>query len=160
MDGIRAVHGLFTPPPDRYDMKQKTVQCIVWAASIIGLAVDVVALVIVASAWSGLSVSGAFVTTTATAVMIATLVLQATFVIVQLFPNGRATVPVGALGPDGWSYVIISTAIPGALWHDLGALADPFMRVIMPGFITPLFISLLLLIGRVMQQRRMAAIRE
>jgi hypothetical protein len=141
-------------------MKQKTVQRIVWAASIIGLAVDVVALVIVVSAWSGLSVSGPFVTATATAAMIATLALQATFVIMQLFPNGRATVPVGMFGPDGWSYVIISTAIPGALWHELAALAFPYMRLIMPGFITPLFISVLLLVGRVMHQRRIAAIRE
>ena len=96
-------------------MRQKTVQRIVWVATIIGAAVDVVALVIVASAWSGLSVSGAFVKTTATAVMIATLALQATFVIVQLFPNGRAMVPVRMFGPDGWEFVIVSTAIPSVL---------------------------------------------
>ena len=141
-------------------MKQQTVQRIVWAASIIGLAVDVAALGIVASAWSGLSVSGSFVTIMATAVMIATLALQVTFVIVQLFPNGRAMIPVRMLGPDGWEFVIVSTALPGVLWHSLAPLAIPFMRLIMPGFITPLFTSLLLLVGRVIQQRRMAAIRE
>jgi hypothetical protein len=140
-------------------MKQKTVQSIVWAASIIGLAVDVVALVIVASAWSGLSVSGAFVKTTATAVMIATLALQATFVIAQVFPNGRAMVPVRMFGPDAWEFVIVSTAIPGVLWHELAELAIPSMRLIMPGFTTPLFTCLLFLVGRVMQRRRMAAIR-
>ncbi len=141
-------------------MKQKTFQRIVWVASIIGLAVDVVALVIVASAWSGLSVSGAFVTTTATAVMIATLALQATFVIVQLFPNGRAMIPVRMLGPDAWEFVIVSTAIPGVLWHELAKLAIPSMRLIMPGFTTPLFTCLLFLVGRLVQQRRIAAIRE
>lgn len=140
-------------------MKQQTVQRIVWTASYIGLAVNVATLVIVVSAWSGLSLSGAFITTTATALMIATLALQATFLIMQMFPNGRAMVPVGMLGPDGWSYVIISTAIPGALWHDLAELAIPFMGLIMPGFTTPLFTCVLLFVGRLVQQRRMAAIR-
>jgi hypothetical protein len=141
-------------------MKQKTVQRIVWVASSIGLAVDVVALVIVASAWSGLSVSGAFIKTTATAVMVATLALQVAFVIVQLFPNGRAMVPVRMFGADAWEFVIVSTAIPGVLWHELAELALPSMRLIMPGFTTPLFTSLLLLVGRLVQQRRMTAIHE
>jgi len=139
-------------------MKQQTVQRIVWAASYMGLAVAVAAIVIVVAAWSGLSLSGAFFTTTATALMIATLALQFTFIIVQLFPNGRAIVPVGMLGPDGWSFVIISTAIPGVLWRNLAELAIPSMQL-MPSFATPLFTCLLLFIGREIQKRRMAAIR-
>lgn len=140
-------------------MKPQTVQRIVWAASIIGLAVDVVTLVIVVSGWSGLSLAGAFVTTTATALMIATLALQATFLIVQMFPNGRAMVPVRMLGPDGWIFVIVSTAIPGVVWQNLGALAIPFMRVITPGFASPLLMCLLLIAGRQVQVRRMVANR-
>lgn len=138
-------------------MKQETVRRTVWTASIIGLVVDIATIVIVASAWSGLSPSGAIVATTATALMIATLALQATFIIVQMFPNGRTMVPVGLLGPDGWSYVIISTAIPGVLWRNLAEMAIPSM-LHMPAFATPLFTCLLLLIGREIQKRRMAAI--
>jgi hypothetical protein len=140
-------------------MKPEIVKRIVWTASYIGVAVDVASLVIAVSAWSGLSLSGSFVTTTATALMIATLALQATFVIVQLFPNGRAKVPVPVLGLDGWFFVITSTAIPGVLWHNLAALAFPFMRLIMPGFATPLLTGVLLMGGRLVQRRRMAEIR-
>jgi hypothetical protein len=63
-------------------------------------------------------------------------------------------------GPDAWEFVIVSTAIPGVLWHELAELAIPSMRLIMPGFTTPLFTCLLLLVGRLMQQRHIAAIRE
>lgn len=141
-------------------MKQQTVQRIVWTASYIGLAVDVATIVIVASAWSGLSLTGAFFTTTATVLMIATLALQATFLIMQLFPNGRGMVPVPKLGPDGWLWVIASTAIPGVLWHNLAALAVPFMGLIMPGFVTPLLNCLLLAVARRVQLRNLAAIHQ
>ncbi len=140
-------------------MKEQTVQRIVWTASYIGLAVDVATLVMVGSVWSGHSLTGAFVTSTATALMIATLALQATFVIVQLFPNGQAIVPGRMLGPDGWTFVIATTMMPGGLWHNLAALAIPSMRLIMPGFTTPLLTCLLLLIVRRLQQRRFMAIR-
>ena len=140
-------------------MQQKNVKRIVWAASIVGLVVDVVTLVVVVSAWSGLALPHAFVTTTATMLMIATLALQATFIIVQLFPNGRAMVSVRFLGPDGWFLVVTSTTIPGALWHSLGELAIPFMRLIMPGFATPLFLSVLLMGGRLLQMRHESATR-
>jgi len=159
MDGIRAVHGLLTPLQDRCTMKEQTVQGIVWTASYIGLAVDVATLVMVGLVWSGHSLTGAFVTSTATALMIATLALQTTFVILQPFPNGQAIVFGRMLGPDGWAFVIASTAIPGVLWHNLAALAIPSMRLIMPGFTTPLFMCLLLLIARRLQQRRFTAIR-
>ncbi|HXG69617.1 MAG TPA: hypothetical protein VNJ04_03280 [Gemmatimonadaceae bacterium] len=140
-------------------MSQQTVQRIVWGAAYTGLVVDVAAIVIAVSVWSGLSVSGAFSTAAATAVMIATLALQLTFVTVQMFPNGRAVVPVPNLGPDGWFWVILSTAIPGVLWHTLADLAIPGMRLIMPGFATPLLTCLLLLVGRRMQLRRRAEAR-
>lgn len=139
-------------------MKQQTVQRIVWAASYIGLAVDLATVVIVVMAWSGLSLTGVFVTTTATALMVATMALQATFLIVQQFPNGRAMVPVPMLGSDGWFWVIVSTSIPGVLWHNLAALAVPFMRLIMPGFTTPLFTCLLFTIARGIQLRRIKPI--
>ena len=140
-------------------MKEQTVQRVVWTASYIGLAVDVGTLVIVGSAWSGHSLTGAYVVSTATALMIATLALQATFVMVQLFPNGQAIVSGRMLGPDGWSFLIASTVIPGVLWHNLAALAIPSMRLIMPGFTTPLLTCLLLLVVRRLQLRRFTAIR-
>jgi hypothetical protein len=140
-------------------MKEQTVQRIVWTASYIGLAVDVATLVMVGLVWSGHSFTGAFVTSTATALMIATLALQGIFIVMQLFPNGQAMVPGRLLGPDGWSFVIASTAIPGVLWHNLAALAIPAMRLIMPGFTTPLLTCLLLLVVRRLQQRSFGAIR-
>lgn len=150
-------------------MKQQTVRRIVWMAACIGLVVDIVAYAIVVPTWTGHPVTGAFVTTTATAVMLATLALQVTVLILQIFPNGGAMIPAPMFGDDGLLFVIASTGIPGVLWYNLAALADPFMRVnviqvlspataIASAFLTPLFTSLLLLVFRLNQRSRFKAI--
>jgi hypothetical protein len=136
-------------------MKVQTVRRVVSTAAIVGIAIDVAAVAIFVAERSGRS--GSFITAAATVAMIATLMLQATFVVVQLFANGRAMIPLRWLGPDGWFVVIASTAIPGVLWPNMAAMAVSSMRVVMPGFVTPLVVCVLLLFGRTVQQRRLRA---
>jgi len=141
-------------------MRHDTVRSVVRVAAYTGLALDAITLAIVVPAWTGHAFTGALVTAIATAVMIATLALQLAFIIMQMVPGGRAMVPVPGLGYDGWFFAIVSTALPGAVWSNLAAQAAPFMRLIMPGFTTPLVIALLFMIGRGAQQRRLRALRS
>lgn len=71
-----------------------------------------------------------------------------------LIPNGRTPVSVGKLGPNGLLWIIVSTTIPGVLWHYLAGLAAAPMRDIMTGFVTPLFLSVLLIFSWEVQSRR------
>jgi hypothetical protein len=89
----------------------------------------------------------------AISIMIITLLLPLAFVVAQLFPSGREPVPVSGFGHDAWASVIVFTAMPGVLWSRLGALAGAPVNLLMPGFVTPLVISVILLLGRQVQQR-------
>ena len=135
-------------------MKIETVQRIVRVAAYIGLAVQLATLALWIPSWSGRSLSGTGPMATATAVMIVTLGLQLLVVMMPIVPNGRAAVSVGKLGPDGWSWIIVSTMLPGALWHYLAGLAASPMRYLMTGFVTPLFLSAALYAALAWQQRR------
>ena len=107
--------------------------------------------------WLGLS--GTFLVIAATTVMVLTLALQIGYVVLQIFPQGRTPVAIPVMGPDAWLTVLISTALPGVLWHYLAALALPPMQLIMPSFVTPVFNVVLLLLARELQQRRSASLR-
>lgn len=135
-------------------MKVENVQRLVRVASYIGLALQLATIALWIPAWSGRTPSGTFPMVTATTVMVGTLALQLLFILVPLIPNGRTPVAVGKLGPDGLMWIIVSTMIPGVLWHYLAGLAAPPMRDIMTGFVTPLFLTVLLLISREVQNRR------
>jgi len=135
-------------------MKIETVQRIVRVAAYIGLAIQLAALALWIPSWSGRSLSGTVPMATATAVMIVTLGLQALVIIMQISPNGRGPISVGRLGPDGLSWVIVSTMLPGVLWHYLAGLAASPMRYLMTGFVTPLFLSTALLAAQAWHQRR------
>lgn len=134
-------------------MKQHSVRRVVRVAVLTGFVLQGATLAIAALTWNGRTGSS-FISSAAAFVMVVTLALQATFVVVQQLPNGRALVPVFASKDDGWTLVILSTGLPGVFWHTLGTLAGPPMSQIMPGFATPLFLSLLLLIGRQVQLSR------
>lgn len=138
-------------------MQRSTVARIVRASVVAGLALQVATIVVVGLA-SSQATSGPFIGPTASAAMIVTLALQAIYLVVQLAPNGRAHVPVLTKTDDGWMIAILCTALPGVLWHNLGALAGHPLDQIMPGFVTPLLVSALLLIGRLVQLRRVRAV--
>ena len=137
-------------------MQLRTVGRIVRATVIVGIILQAATIAIAALAFAERG-GTPFVSTAATVVMVATLALLATFVVVQLFPNGRAHVPVLTATNDGWTLTIMSTMVPGALWHPLGDLAGSPMNLIMSGFATPLFLSLFLVVGRQLQLRRLRA---
>ena len=127
-------------------MRQFTLAC-----SILGAAIFLGTFVVV-----GLSLTRTTpgtLTGAATTIMIVTLVLQLAFVLAQLFPAGRMAIPARFYGPDAWFTVIILTGLPGVFWHRLADLAGTPMTLIMPGFVTPLVISVLLMIARQIQQR-------
>jgi hypothetical protein len=134
-------------------MMPRSIRLIIWSSLIIGLVVDAVTVVVVAIGRDGVPTS--LVSHVAAGVMVATLALQATFVLVQLLPGGRLATPIG-LDADGWMLVIMTTGIPGAFWHILGTIAGEPMGSIMPGFVTPLFNCVLLLAARLVQLRRAA----
>ena len=91
----------------------------------------------------------------ASAVMIMTILLQVVYVLVQgTISNGRTPVRVRFLGPDAWLMILLSTALPGVLWQPLGELALPPMRLVMPGYFTPLGVVLLLLIAVTLRPSR------
>ena len=121
-------------------------------ASILALMNAVAVLAILFFKWTGHS--GAISAIAATGVMILTLGLQITFVAVQAFRNGRRPIAIRGMGYDAWFTVIVMTAIPGAVWSAVASIALPPMQLIMPNLVTPLFNVLLLLIVRVLQQRR------
>lgn len=122
------------------------------AASILALANVAAVLAILVCSWMGLG--GAFVAVAATSVMILTLALQIASVAVQAFHDGRVPIAIRGMGHDAWFTVLILTAIPGALWHSVAALAFPPMQLIMPNQVTPLFNVLLLVIVREHRHRR------
>ncbi|MEO8619587.1 MAG: hypothetical protein ABI625_00900 [bacterium] len=90
----------------------------------------------------------------ATATMVVTITLQVAFLAIQAFPNGRAPIAIRGMGPDAWNTVVVMTAIPGAAWHQLAAVAAPPMQLIMPGYVTPLFNAVLFMFVRELQKRR------
>lgn len=126
-------------------MRQFTIVCLV-----LGLAVWLGPPVIAALDWAG--VPKAFLGTAATTIMVVTLAVQLAFLLTQMLPEGRQLIPIRFLGPDAWFAITTATMMPGVLWHYLAGLAAPFMRGIMPGFVTPALTALLFMIGRLVQQ--------
>lgn len=138
-------------------MRHPTFRRIALLASVLGLINNVAAPTILLCSWLG--ASGRVIAVSATAEMVLTLALQIGFVAVQAFQDGRTPVAIRMMGPDAWLTVLVLTALPGVLWHYLAALAFPPMQLIMPSYVTPLFNVLLLMIVRMVQQRRDATIR-
>jgi hypothetical protein len=134
-------------------MTQKTIARIVWTTTVTGMIVGGAAVVLAALHLNG-HTRGPLVTAAANVVMVLTLAVQATYLVVQLFPNGRTFVPVFTPTGDGWLFAIMTTGWGGVVWDDLGALAGPPMSHILPSPVSPLFNCLLLLIGRMVQLRR------
>ena len=126
-------------------MRQFTMVCLV-----LGLAVWLGPLVIAALDWAGVPATS--LGTAATAIMVTTLAVQFAFIVTQILPEGRRLIPVRFLGPDAWLAIVTATMMPGVLWHYLAGLSAPFMRGIMPGFVTPALTALLFMIGRLVQQ--------
>lgn len=127
-------------------LRQFTITCFALAtAAFLG------ALTISACTWLGITPPAA--RPAATAIMIATLGLQVAFALVQLVPEGRQLTNVRFAGPDAWFTIITFTLMPGVAWHYLSTLAAPFMQGIMSGLATPALTGLLLMIGRLIQQR-------
>lgn len=135
-------------------MKKQLINHVVHAAAYSALALAVTTLAVVALRWKGFS--GGILPSIASIAMVATFVLQFTFVVVQLLPNGRTMVRVRFLG-DGWLLVVMSTLLPGVLWAPLGDTAGPPMSNVMNSLVSPAFLSLLLVIGRQLQLRHMMA---
>ena len=138
-------------------MSHPVLRRIALLATVLALINIVGAPTILLCSWLG--ISGTSIAVAATSVMILTLALQVGFVAVQMFPDGRTPIAIRIMGPDAWVTVLIMTALPGVLWHYLAALAFPPMSLIMPGYMTPLFNVVLLLIARGLQQWRSARIR-
>ena len=135
-------------------MKLEMVQRTVRVASYIGLALQLATVALWIPAWSGRSLSGTFPMVTATTLMVVTLGLQLLVIVMPMLPNGRTAVSVGRFGSDAMLWIIISTMLPGLLWHYLAGLAASPMRYLLTGFITPLFLSTALLAAWVWQHRR------
>src|SRR4051812_16565284 len=127
-------------------MRQFTITCLVLA-----FAVFLGSLVISAFFW--FAVPTPDVRIAATAIMIVTLALQLAFVLTQLITEGRQLVNVRFARPDAWLTIITFTTMPGVAWHHLAPLAAPFMQGILTGYATPALNAVLLVIGRLIQQR-------
>ena len=127
-------------------MRQFTIACLFLAAMI--FFGSIIVPILSATGTARASLKGA-----AASIMVITLLLQLAFVLAQLLPAGREAVPMRGFGFDAWLTVIVATSMPGVLWSSLGALAGAPVNLLMPGFVTPAAISLILLIGRQMQQR-------
>jgi hypothetical protein len=121
-------------------------------ASVLALITSVVSIVVAISSWMGMS--SVLTPVAATTAMVLTLALQFAFLALQAFRNGRAPIAIRTMGPDAWNTVVVMTAIPGAVWHQLAAVAPSPMQLIMPGFVTPLFNVPLFVILRELQKRR------
>lgn len=126
-------------------MRQFTIVCLV-----VALAEWFGSLAVAGLVWTGHSPQSTIVPT---AIMIASLAIQVAFVIAQMLPEGRSLVTIRYFGPDAWYATIILNMMPGVFWHLLAGVAAPSMRMIMPGFVTPVVTGLLLMIGRLIQQR-------
>jgi hypothetical protein len=134
-------------------MKTHTIRQILITAITAVLMIDVGSVVVALCKWN--SVSFPFIAVLATTVMIGTILLQLVAVILQTFPTGRTPVNLPVIGPDAWLFLVVSTALPGVFWHVIAAEAIPVMRLVMPGYATPLLFAVLLQAGRMLQQRRM-----
>ena len=130
---------------------------IAFSATILAWINSIAGPTILLCSWLGMS--GMPIAFAATTVMILTLALQVAFVAVQAFQEGRAPVAIRTMGSDAWFTILVFTAIPGVLWHNLAALAFPPMQLVLPGYITPVFNVVLLLIVRELRQRRGAGAR-
>ncbi len=84
--------------------------------------------------------------------MLVTVAVQLAFIVAQTFPEGRQLIRIRFLGPDAWLAIVTFTMMPGVLWHYLAGLSAPFMRGVMPGFLTPAITALLFMIARLIQQ--------
>lgn len=138
-------------------MSQPVFRKIALLATVLGWLNFVAAPAILLCSWRG--VSGGVIAVAATIAMILTLALQVAFVAVQAFQGGRTPVAIRTAGTDAWFTILVLTAVPGVLWHNLAAVAIPPMQLIMPGYVTPLFNIVLLLAARELQQRRSASAR-
>ena len=138
-------------------MSHSVVRRIALSATILALINNVAAPTVLLCSWLGLS--GISIAVAATTVMILTLALQVAFVAVQAFQDGRAPVAIRTMGTDAWFTILVLTAVPGVLWHNLAALAFPPMQLVLPGYITPVFNVVLLIFVRELRQRRDAGVR-
>ena len=127
-------------------MRQLTITCLILGIAIFFGSIIVAVLGATGTAPAALRIP-------AISIMVITLLLPLAFVLAQLFPAGREPVPVRGFGFDAWSSVIVFTGMPGVVWTRLGVLAGPPVNLLMPGFVTPLVISTILLLGRQIQQR-------
>ncbi|MDQ2667862.1 MAG: hypothetical protein M3Z05_17865 [Gemmatimonadota bacterium] len=126
-------------------MRRFTVVCLV-----LGFAVWLAPLAIAALDWAGSPTSS--LASAATTTMLVTVAVQLAFIVAQTFPEGRQLIRIRFLGPDAWLAIVTFTMMPGVLWHYLAGLSAPFMRGVMPGFLTPAITALLFMIARLIQQ--------
>ena len=137
-------------------MDSRTFRQIALLASILAALTNLGAPAVLGLAWMGMS--GTPIAIAATTVMILTLALQLAFVVLQMFPGGRAPIAIRTMGHDAWLTIIVLTALPGVLWHYLAAIALPPMQLVMPGFMTPLGNVVLFMIARELYLRRSAKV--
>ncbi len=130
-------------------MTLQTVTRIVRTTAITGLITAVAAFAL--AAFESHGDRNALLTTAANVVMVLTLAIQATFLVVQLFPNGRASVPLFTSTDDGWLFAIVITAAAGVMWDNLGRLAGPPMSESLPRHLGPIFNCVLLALARTYQ---------
>ena len=135
-------------------MRQFTISCLV-----AGVAVFLGSLIVPLLAAMG-TLPPASLRLAASGIMIITLLLPLAFVAAQFVPEGRAGVPVKGFGVDAWISVITFTTMPGVMWYRLGDLAGRPVNLLMPGFVTPLIIAVIMLFGRQRQLRNTRAFAE
>lgn len=139
-------------------MRQQTMRQFTIACLILGVTVFLGSLAVPLLAATG--TPPASLKLAASSIMIITLLLPLAFVLAQLVPEGRVGVPVKGFGLDAWISVITFTTVPGVMWSRLGALAGAPINLLMPGFVTPLIIAVILLFGRQHQLRNIRGVSD
>lgn len=132
----------------QHTMKQFSLACCLLATAAFFGSVLVVLLALTGTPPASLRLAAA-------SIMILTLVLQVAFVLAQLSRAGRTPVNLRVFGPDALVFVLIGVGMPGVLWSRLALIAGTPMNLVMPGFVSPIVVGAILLVGRQIQQHRL-----
>ena len=93
----------------------------------------------------------------ASAIMLATLAIQLSFLLIQFVPDSRRVILLPRVGGDAWFFILVVTMMPAVSWHDLAKLADPVFLPLGGGVSITLITALVLSLCRLYQLRRQGA---